>query len=67
VHLVGFIIRIYLDARSPERQTDINTFVLCAICKHSVIFDKSSVTTTLTVSRSMTFQKPVIMYRQFAN
>ena len=67
MHLVGFIIRIYHDARSPERQTDINMFVLCAICKHSVIFDKSSVTTALTGSRSMTFQKLVIMYRQVEN
>jgi len=24
VHLVGFIIRIYHDARSPEHQTDIS-------------------------------------------
>ena len=33
MHLVGFIIRIYHDARSPERQT----FVLCFIIKEQNI------------------------------
>jgi len=30
VHLVGFIIRTYDDARSPERQR--STFVVCSLC-----------------------------------
>jgi len=33
VHLVGFIIRIYHDARSPERQKYMNVKNICKIMK----------------------------------
>ena len=39
VHLVGFIIRIYHDARSPERQIYLSYFIRCrrfAACKRSL-------------------------------
>jgi len=35
MHLVGFIIRIYHDARSPERQ------IRCTVCRE--LFDESCV------------------------
>ena len=42
VHLVGFIIRIYHDARSPERQTDIYIYGFhhktCGYLNMSIVF-----------------------------
>ena len=36
MHLVGFIIRIYHDARSPERQIEQVTFVNISVSRHAV-------------------------------
>jgi len=37
VHLVGFIIRIYHDARSPERQIRVEQNIVCLINQISLI------------------------------
>jgi len=35
VHLVGFITRIYHDARSPELQTILRVFILALVSRHA--------------------------------
>ena len=47
VHLVGFVIRIYHDARSPERQINLLTSVNNATCRHP---ESTSVLNTLSTN-----------------
>jgi len=54
VHLVGFIIRVYHDARSPERQVEQVTFV----CKYLGFTARGKCYCIYAYTKSVSFSNP---------
>ena len=48
VHLVGFVVRIYHDTRSPERQTGLK-LVICTVYRLTIVANKNTTSLHYTV------------------